>query len=271
MINNNLIFDIGFHKGEDTRYYLYKGFNVLAVDAVENLILDGSKRFSKEVESGQLLLKQSVVSSENHAKSTFYLSPNSLWNSAHKEIAERKGMTATKILVPSCTLRSLIHEYGVPYYCKIDIEGNDIVALESLKGSKELPQYISVETECIGDNSRPEEVTFTTLDMLYEIGYRKFKLVDQTTLTVLGDTPFYCKEALPMHFRDDYNYARKILCQEGRFQQYFPNSSGPFGEDLSGTWYDYEGAKSLIEFHSIAQRKLGFEIWSFWCDWHATF
>lgn len=271
MVYNNLIFDIGFHKGEDTRYYLYKGFNVLAVDAVEDLITNGRERFHQAVESGQLLLKQAVVSAKDHTKSTFYVSPNSLWNSAHREIAERKGMTATKITVPSRTLRSLIREYGTPYYCKIDIEGNDIVALESLRGCEDLPLYVSVETECIGDDSRPEEVTFATLDMLYEIGYRKFKLVDQTTLTVLGDAPFYCREALPMYLRDDYNYASKILCQKGRFQQYFPNSSGPFGEDLNGTWYDYEAAKSLIKFHSTAQRKLGFEIWSFWCDWHATF
>lgn len=270
-MNNNLIFDIGFHKGEDTRYYLYRGFNVLAVDAVDSLVEAGCNLFYKEVESGQLVIKRFVVSSKDDGESTFYISPNSLWSSAHKEIAERKGMTAAKILVPSCTLRSLMQQYGVPYYCKIDIEGNDVLALESLKGSADLPQYISVETECIGDDSHPENVTFTTLDMLYEIGYRKFKLVDQMTLTVLGDKPFYCQEAFPMYFQADQKYACKILNQVGRFLQYFPDSSGPFGEDLDGTWADYETARSLIKFHSAAQRKLGLEIWSFWCDWHATF
>ena len=159
-MNNNLIFDIGFHKGEDTRFYLSWDYNVLAVDAVESLVEAGNILFSKEVESGQLVIKRSVVSSKDDGESTFYISPNSLWNSAHKEIAERKGMTATKILAPSCTLRSLMQQYDVPYYCKIDIEGNDILALESLRGSTDLPQYISVETECISDDSRPEDVTF---------------------------------------------------------------------------------------------------------------
>ena len=28
-----LIYDIGFHKGEDTLFYLLKGYNVVAVDA----------------------------------------------------------------------------------------------------------------------------------------------------------------------------------------------------------------------------------------------
>ena len=223
------------------------------------------------MESGQLVFKQSVVSSRDDGISKFYLSHNSLWNSAHREIAERKGRAATEILVPCCTLRRLIQEYGVPFYCKIDIEGNDIIALESLKDSRDLPLYISVETECIGDNSHPEEVTFSTLDMLYKIGYRKFKLVDQATLTVLEDKPFYGQKAWSRNFCDDYFYADKILGLKGRFLQYFPNSSGPFGEDLNGVWRDYESAKTLIKMHSDAQRKLGLEVWSFWCDWHATF
>ena len=50
-MNNNLIFDIGFHKGEDTRCYLYRGFNVLAVDAVDSLVEAGYYRFKVEVQS----------------------------------------------------------------------------------------------------------------------------------------------------------------------------------------------------------------------------
>ena len=34
----NLIFDIGFHKGEDTLFYLLKGYRVIAVDADPDLI-----------------------------------------------------------------------------------------------------------------------------------------------------------------------------------------------------------------------------------------
>lgn len=177
--------------------------------------------FQKEVESGQLILEHSVVSSHDNKISSFYISPNSLWSSEHKDVAERKGLTSKQIFVPSCTLRSLIHKYGVPYYCKIDIEGNDIIALESLKDNVDLPHYISVETECLGDNSQPNDVMFSTLDMLYELGYRKFKLVDQTTLSVLGIAPFYCKEALPIHYIDSYYYAKNILEEDGRFQDFF--------------------------------------------------
>lgn len=36
-----LIYDIGFHKGEDTLFYLLKGYNVVAVDADIELIEEG--------------------------------------------------------------------------------------------------------------------------------------------------------------------------------------------------------------------------------------
>lgn len=46
-MNKQLIFDIGFHKGEDTRYYLYKGYNVVAVDAAEKPDYGRQKYVSK--------------------------------------------------------------------------------------------------------------------------------------------------------------------------------------------------------------------------------
>ena len=103
-MNKQLIFDIGFHKGEDTRYYLYKGYNVVAVDAAENLIMEGKNMFQKEVESGQLILEHSVVSSHDNKISSFYISPNSLWSSEHKDVAERKGLTSKQIFFLICTL-----------------------------------------------------------------------------------------------------------------------------------------------------------------------
>ena len=46
----------------------------------------------------------------------------------------------------------MFHEYGTPFYCKIDIEGNDIIALQTVEKVSEKPLYISVETECIGED-----------------------------------------------------------------------------------------------------------------------
>lgn len=74
-MNSNLIFDIGFHKGEDTRYYLYKGYNVIAVDACGKLISDGEKQFHEEVKSGRLILNQFAISSKDSPNLLFILVP----------------------------------------------------------------------------------------------------------------------------------------------------------------------------------------------------
>lgn len=271
-MDRHLIFDIGFHKGEDTRYYLSRGYHVIAVDAVEELLEAGGQEFADAVNKGQLTLCQGMVSSADSEAAPFYISHNSLWNSAHREIAERKGKESRKITVPAITLKTLMRTYGTPYYCKIDIEGNDILALRSLTGCEELPPYISVETECIGDNDDASLTTFTTLDALHDLGYTRFKLVDQSTLTVLGDEPFYTRgwSDLRSFYADNYRYGRELLGDEDNpFFHHFPGCSGPFGEDLLGTWRSYEDAKTLIAFHSKEERSLGHEVWSFWCDWHA--
>jgi len=41
------IFDIGMNNGEDTKYYLEKGYNVVAIEANEDLCSISRKRFSK--------------------------------------------------------------------------------------------------------------------------------------------------------------------------------------------------------------------------------
>lgn len=271
-MNKQLIFDIGFHRGEDTSYYLYRGYSVIGVDADKTLIDAGKQKFEKEIESGRLRLVNMVISSKKDDSLPFYISHNSLWNSAHKGIAERGGVHADCKYVPSDTLLSLMELYGVPYYCKIDIEGNDIVALESLKGAKELPSFISVETECLDDNAEPFSTTFETLDILKGLGYKRFKLVDQSTLKVLDGSPFYLKPMCVEKMIDNILYAKELLHQEKTlFSHVYPCTSGPFGNDLRGEWSDYESAKQLIAFYSQEQRKTGTPVWYFWCDWHATF
>mgnify|MGYP000904973017 FL=1 len=42
---NDLIYDVGFHKGEDTRVYLREGFKVIAIEANPLLAEEGKKNF----------------------------------------------------------------------------------------------------------------------------------------------------------------------------------------------------------------------------------
>ena len=49
-----LIFDVGAHKGEDTTFYLKKGFKVIAVEANPALAQGLRDRFQWAIEPGQL-------------------------------------------------------------------------------------------------------------------------------------------------------------------------------------------------------------------------
>jgi len=44
-MNKRLIIDAGFHKGEDTSYYLKNGYKVIAIDASSELIAEGKIKF----------------------------------------------------------------------------------------------------------------------------------------------------------------------------------------------------------------------------------
>ena len=40
-MNNNLIFDFGFHNGDDSDFYLRKGYNIVAIEANPELVNKG--------------------------------------------------------------------------------------------------------------------------------------------------------------------------------------------------------------------------------------
>ena len=50
MLKNNLIFDVGMHKGEDTDFYLNKGFYIVGFEADPELIVFCKNRFKNEIE-----------------------------------------------------------------------------------------------------------------------------------------------------------------------------------------------------------------------------
>ena len=83
----NLIFDIGFHKGEDTLFYLLKGYRVIAVDADPDLINEWQNIFKKYIENGKLLLLNYVISDTNDVDTDFYIGPNTIWSSTKVSIS----------------------------------------------------------------------------------------------------------------------------------------------------------------------------------------
>ena len=165
-----LVFDIGFHSGDDTHYFLESGHDVIAVDANPAMIDEGVRRpaLALAKQSGQLhAIARGVVRHDTDANATltFYLHNKVTEWSTFKSPSAGKRDEFSPIMVPITTCANLIRQYGVPFYMKVDIEGFDAECLGSLERHA-LPQYISTEDPL-------------QLDHLLSLGYTSFKMVSQ--------------------------------------------------------------------------------------------
>ena len=90
-MDNNLIYDIGLHTGQDTEFYLRKGFRVIAVEANPLLAREAEARFADEVDSGQLVILNVGVG-EKAGKFPFYVHKElSHWSSFDFNIGTGRG------------------------------------------------------------------------------------------------------------------------------------------------------------------------------------
>jgi FkbM family methyltransferase len=276
-----IVYDIGFHIGQDTDYYLKKGFKVVAVDADPVLIENGKNKFIKYISNGQLVLVNRAVYEEDDAEVDFFVAENSEWSSLVPEYAGRNNISTRHIRIKTTRLDSLFQKYGMPYFLKIDIEGYDVNALRTL--TKELaPKYISVEALSLTATHLPSEAeALATLNQLQRLGYTKFRLVDQTEFTSMNpNQPFYGVN----RFDSEPVWAgllRRYLLKRGYKLKRYNNrdlinarcnhhfeygSAGPLPEELNGVWLNGNQAANAIKFHLSEAVRLGMT--GFWVDWH---
>lgn len=214
----NLIYDVGLHHGQDTEFYLKKGFDVVAFEAnPENAALC-RKKFADAIERKQLtIVEGAIVEKPSVAaeKVKFYRNvDHSPWGSTNEDWAYRNEVMGTSneiIEVDAVDFSSCIERYGVPHYLKADIVGSETICLKALLEFENRPDYLSI---------RSEKVIFKKLEdefqLLEELGYNKFKAIQQefSHLRMPIDSPIEGK----------INYE----FQEG--------ASGPFGEESEGKW-----------------------------------
>jgi len=209
------IYDLGFHIGQDTLFYLKKGFRVVAIEANPVLFQKGLAKYGSEIENGQLTLLNIGIGREA-GEFDFYINhTHSEWSSFIEEIGAREG-TYSSVKVPCKKLEEVVEEYGEPYYLKIDIEGHDFIALQSVKRIKNYPKYISVE-----NGQKP------LLDEMVALGYDSFKFINQAEVE---------KQILP-HPALEGHYV------EHSFEF---GASGTFGEETPGEWLSYEAVLEKI-------------------------
>ena len=76
MSGRHLVFDLGFHRGEDTDHYLAMGHRVVAVEANPSLAKQGRERFAAAISSGELTLIHAAVLGEGRALSAVAFHPH---------------------------------------------------------------------------------------------------------------------------------------------------------------------------------------------------
>ncbi len=231
---NDLIYDIGAHKGDDAGFYLAKGFRVISVEAHPIHAAIVRERFSAEIAEGRLVLIDKGIHTSAGVL-TFYAHEHDDWSTFIKSDRFTPGTYRT-FPVEVIRFEDLLHQFGVPYYLKVDIEGLDFAVLAHLPEMNVLPRYVSFEygpglEEC--------------LEVLARTGYDRFKFIEQ-----MGKN----RHPLP----------NPPL--EGRYVNYKFTGymTGAFGEEAMGDWMKLDALLKVVEETPNSHRGEGR-----WYDIHA--
>jgi FkbM family methyltransferase len=268
-LQRDLVFDVGLHKGEDTDYYLRKGFRVVAIEANPELVRECRLRFAQEIANGRLRIIEGAVA-EGRGKILFYKNELSIWGTTNDDRAKRNetlGRQNYRTEVDIVDIKSVLHQFGMPYYLKIDIEGADGLVLDALLHFPDSPPFLSIESDMTSFRR-----VLWEFRLLSNLGYSRFKIVQQ------GSIP-----RSSIHTNDLSGRPLTYIFEE--------DSSGPFGDDLRGRWCTYLqacmkylyifflyrmfGNKGLVFKTSVGRRIYGKLIgkpsWEFpgWYDTHA--
>jgi len=276
-MKTDLIYDVGWNDGDDGAYYLIRGFKVLAIEANPLLAARLEQRFAREVAEGRLRILAVAVAEREGILPFWVNEQNDKLSSFSRELACRFGTQCHEIQVPARPFSKILVDFGVSYYLKIDIEGSDALCIDCLDRT-DLPRYISSEVGTSDD----------VLTRLYNIGYRRFKLINQGTYTEstpVFDTDIavralrkacvklpplrYLIRCLPSTLKPGKHYFDNFT---ESFEYRFPEgSSGPFGEETYGPWYTLDSALRRLSDIREAFLRAGPSAPDCWYDVHATY
>ncbi|AFZ28077.1 methyltransferase, FkbM family [Cylindrospermum stagnale PCC 7417] len=266
-MNSNLIIDVGVHTGQDTEFYLKKGFRVVGIEAHPDIYESTKKRLNSYIENGQLTLLNVAISPKDEPV-TFYANlDRTFWGTTSVDWAREGesafGTRSVEMIVEGRTFERVLEEFGIPYYLKVDIEGADLLCIQALRQFEIKPQFISMESTKASWSALLEE-----LALLKELGYQKFKAINQAKVT---------QQVCPSPARQG-NYIP---------HQFEYGATGLFGEETPGIWlsqsevikaykgiflnYKIFGIKGIIHRFPVGKMLLdALNIKEPWYDTHAS-
>jgi FkbM family methyltransferase len=263
----DLVFDMGLHNGDDTAYYLARGYHVVAVEANPDSCMAAEERFAAQIAEGRLKILN-VGIAKHTGELTFWVSERSEWSSFDKANATRVGVGASPIVVPTIQFSDLLNEYGQPFYVKIDIEGSDTDCIQDLERCRSLPTNISFE----GHKEVADDI-----QLLAKLDYIRFKFVRQNDwheitpenmhwhgfmrkLQSTLDYPVIRGGLSTVHYRR--RRINGLKCAYG--------SSGPLALELPERWMNCAEVLAVVEYHIAVSRKLRAGPLEEWFDIHAS-
>ena len=233
--DSRMIFDLGMNAGEDSAFYVKRGYRVVALEANPALCEKVRRRFQKEIDDKRLHLLNAAIADRAGCTKFFVNLDNDHWSSLDAGWAGRDASKFEETTVECVTLDDLFGKFGIPYYVKIDVEGTDRIVLEQLRGHDVLPLFVSVEDCRLG---------FDYMQIMASCGYNAFKLLDQSSVPQMMD-------AVTGHV-------------------FVSGSSGPFGDDLPGSWLAH--GEMIKHYSQIVRDNAGNRLASRdqWWDIHCT-
>jgi len=166
-MQTDLIFDVGAHNGNDTAYYLSRGFRVVAVEAHPQYCCALYQRFRDAIAAGRLHILNFAIAERAGLYALLESQAESQWNTIVPEVAASKSGEFREIVVPALTFDHVFERFDTPYYLKVDIEGSELNVFKYLV---DRPQYVSFETG---------QDMFAIVQILRDLGYSRYKLVNQ--------------------------------------------------------------------------------------------
>ena len=281
----DLIYDVGMNNGDDTAYYLSLGFRTVAIEADPELVEQAKARFAREVASGRLIILNIGIADREGALPFWICEPNHRWSSFDRAYASWGNSPNHQIQVPCTRFETIVAQYGVPYFCKIDIQGNDSLCLLGLTPHN-VPKFLSIEAN---------NLDLRLLEMLRALGYSLFKCISQIAFIPLQFPPaaeqrrLERAQTLLVSPKFRHRVFRKLggrtwlqrqlqstrRHHEWRFP---PQSSGRFGDQTFGRWLTYDEMKRTSQ--EFLRRREADEksiFWSrdksyvIWTDYHAQY
>lgn len=141
----DIVFDVGANVGDKTELFLSCGAKVISIEPNPDCAAVLRRRFF----DNQNVIIEEIGLSEKAGLMNFYVCSAASVISTFSEEWKKKSRFSSDytwdktIPVKVTTLDALIEKYGVPKYCKIDVEGFEFHVIRGL--TKQMPLYISFE------------------------------------------------------------------------------------------------------------------------------